>query len=74
MAVGGWACESSCFANNPQPDLQEGLSELEIEPERIRMVVCATTDLLEVSSFDVDNWLYRKISDVRTHLYVSAIA
>ena len=36
----GWACEASCFANNPQPDLQEGLGELEIKPETIRFVCC----------------------------------
>jgi len=24
MFLAAWACESSCFANNPQPDLQEG--------------------------------------------------
>jgi hypothetical protein len=37
MAVGAWACENSCFANNPTPDLQEGLGELEIKAETIRM-------------------------------------
>jgi hypothetical protein len=31
MQVGGWACEASCFANNPGPDLQEGLGTLEIK-------------------------------------------
>jgi hypothetical protein len=33
MGLGAWACDASCFANNPQPDLQEGLGELEIKAE-----------------------------------------
>jgi copper(I)-binding protein len=36
--LGAWACESSCFANNPTPDLQAGLGELEIKAETIRIV------------------------------------
>lgn len=63
MGLGGWACESSCFANNPQPDLQEGLGELEIKPETIRMVVCATRDLLEDASINVEQWIMRRVSD-----------
>ena len=36
MGLGSWACEGSCgFANNPQPDLSEGLGVLEIKPETI---------------------------------------
>jgi hypothetical protein len=31
MGLGAWACESSCFANNPTPDLQAGLGGLEIK-------------------------------------------
>jgi HK97 family phage major capsid protein len=62
MALGGRACEANCFANNPQSDLSEGLGTLEIRPETVRFVVCATSDLLEDASFDVEAWLYRKIS------------
>jgi hypothetical protein len=36
MAVAGWACEASCFANNPTQDLQAGLGELEIKAEPLR--------------------------------------
>ena len=36
MRVGAWACEASCFSNNPQPDLQDGLGELEIKTEALR--------------------------------------
>jgi HK97 family phage major capsid protein len=47
-----FACEATCFANNPQPDLQEGLGELEIKPETLRCVICATSDLLQDASFN----------------------
>jgi HK97 family phage major capsid protein len=63
MALASWSCESNCFANNPSPDLNEGLGTLTIKPETIRMVVCATSDLLEDASFDVEAWLFRKISE-----------
>jgi len=42
MFLAAWACESSCFANNPQPDLQEGLGEMDLKPESLRFVVCVT--------------------------------
>jgi hypothetical protein len=45
MGLGAWACESSCFANNPTPDLQAGLGGLEIKAETIRIVACATPRL-----------------------------
>lgn len=63
MGLGAWACESSCFSNNPQPDLAEGLGQLEIKPETIRMVACATRDLIEDASMNFESWLFRKIGD-----------
>jgi hypothetical protein len=59
---GHWSCESSCFHNNPQPDLNEGLGTLEIKPESLRFVVCATSDLLVDASFNVETWLLDKVS------------
>jgi HK97 family phage major capsid protein len=50
-------------ANNPQPDLQEGLGEPEIKAEPIRFVTCATGDLLQDAAFDVETWLFRKVSE-----------
>lgn len=44
-------------------ELQEGLDELNIKPETIRFVVCATRDLLEDAAFDVEAWLLRKVSE-----------
>jgi hypothetical protein len=56
MGLGAWACEASCFANNPQPDLQEGLGTMEIKAETIRFVRCATSDSLEDAAFDTESW------------------
>jgi HK97 family phage major capsid protein len=63
MFLAAWACESSCFANNPQPDLQEGLEEMDIKPETLRFVVCVTRDLLEDASINVEQWILRKASE-----------
>lgn len=60
--MGAWACEVGCFANNPQPDLQDGLGEMEIKPESIRYVACVNRDLVEDASIDFENWLYDKIN------------
>jgi HK97 family phage major capsid protein len=62
MFLAAWSCESNCFANNPQPDLQEGLGEMDIKPETIRFVVCVTRDLLEDASIDIEAWILRKAS------------
>ena len=42
MLDAGWSCDASCFANNPQPDLQEGLGTPEITSETIRYTACVT--------------------------------
>src|SRR5262249_19125573 len=55
--VAAWACESSCFANNPTQQIGQGLGEVEIKPESLRYIVCATRDLLEDSSTNVEAWL-----------------
>jgi len=62
MAVAAWACEASCFANNPQPDLQDGLGEMEIKPETLRYIVCASRDLLEDAAINVESWMIGKVS------------
>jgi HK97 family phage major capsid protein len=49
-----WACNASCFANNPLPDLQNGLGELEIKAESLRFVACAGNDLLADASFPIE--------------------
>jgi HK97 family phage major capsid protein len=49
-----WACEASCFANNPQPDLQDGLGELEIKAETLRFVCCVGSDLLADAAFNLE--------------------
>jgi hypothetical protein len=60
MFLAAWACESGCFANNPQPDLQEGLGEMDIKPETIRFVVCVTR---KDASINVEDWILRKVSE-----------
>jgi hypothetical protein len=42
---------------------REGLGTLEIKAESVRAVVCATRDLIEDSSFNVESWLTQKLSD-----------
>ena len=65
MQVGGWACEASCFANNPGPDLQEGLGTLKIKAESLRFVACATSELLQDAAFNVEAWLMdNKVSGI----------
>jgi HK97 family phage major capsid protein len=63
MGLGAWACEGSCFANNPMADLSEGLGQLEIKPETIRFVACATRDFLEDAAVSAENWIMRRISE-----------
>jgi HK97 family phage major capsid protein len=63
MGLGAWSCESSCFANNPAPDLAEGLGVLTIKPETIRFVACATRDFLEDASMNAEAWIMRRISE-----------
>src|SRR6516165_11141730 len=60
--VAAWACEASSFANNPTQQLGSGLGELEIKPESLRYIVCATRDLLEDSSVAIEPWLLSKAS------------
>jgi HK97 family phage major capsid protein len=57
-----WACDSTCFANNPNSKLGDGLGELEIKAEEIRHVVCATSDLIQDASFPIERWILDKVS------------
>jgi HK97 family phage major capsid protein len=57
-----WACETSCFANNPPAVLTEGLGEVELKPETLRYIVCASRDILEDASVDVESWMLMKVN------------
>jgi len=57
-----WACETACFANNPQPNLTDGLGELELKPETLRYIVCATRDILEDASINIESWMLDKVN------------
>jgi HK97 family phage major capsid protein len=63
MGLGAWACEASCLANNPSPDLAEGLGQLEIKPEAIRFIACATRDFVEDASMNAEARIMRRISE-----------
>jgi len=57
-----WACETACFANNPQPNLTDGLGELELKPETLRYIVCTTRDILEDASINIESWMLEKVN------------
>jgi HK97 family phage major capsid protein len=62
MNIAGWACDASCFANNPQVDLAAGLGQLEIKAEPLRFVACAGSDLLQDAAFNIEMWLMNRVS------------
>lgn len=62
LDIAAWACQTTCFANNPQPNLAEGLGELEIKPETLRYIVCASRDILEDASVDMESWMLQKVN------------
>src|SRR5262249_22774565 len=59
--IGAWACESSCFANNPTKQVGEDLGKLEINPGSLAYIVCWTRELLEDSSVNIErgSWTRR---------------
>jgi len=71
--VAAWACESSCFANNPTKNLGDGLGELEIKPESLRYIVCTTRELLEDSSVNIETWLLDKARRAFAHQINNAV-
>jgi len=56
-----WACEATCFANNPQADLS-GLGEMELKPETLRYVFCATRDALEDASINMESFMINLVN------------
>jgi HK97 family phage major capsid protein len=69
-----WSCHASCFANNPNAHLTEGLGQLEIKAEELRPVVCVTSDLLQDAAFNVESWIMNKVSDGFRNLISASIA
>ena len=51
-----------CWSANYTKDLVDGLGELEIKPEPLRYIICASRDLLEDASVDIEAWLLRKVA------------
>jgi hypothetical protein len=56
-----WACDGQCFPNTGSSDIAAGLGELEIKPEALRYTVCASRDLVEDASANVETWLLSKV-------------
>jgi len=71
--VAAWACESSCFANNPTQQIGSGLGELEIKPESLRYIVCATRELLDDASTNIEAWMIDKVNRAFRHQINAAI-
>jgi len=62
-----WACPTDCFSAGYTKSLTEGLGELEIRPEPLRYVICATRDLVEDASVDVERWVTDKAPRLPRH-------
>jgi len=62
MQESAWSCDVNCFANNPQADLAQGLGEMEIKAETLRHIVCASSDLIQDASFNIESWVLQKVS------------
>lgn len=73
LDTAAWACEASCFANNPQADLNTGLGELELKPETLRYIVCSTRDLLEDASINIESWMLGKVNWAFRNTMASAV-
>lgn len=56
----GWACESDCAANGNGADIAKGLGQLEMKPEELRGLICATRSFLEDAAINIENWIARK--------------
>ena len=63
LDIASWACESTCFANNPKAFLEDHLGELEIKAETLRYSLCATRDLIEDADIDIESWMIGKVRD-----------
>jgi len=71
--IAAWACESSCFANNPTQQIGSGLGELEIKPESLRYIVCATRELLDDASANIEGWMIAKVNTAFRHQINAAV-
>jgi HK97 family phage major capsid protein len=73
LDIAAWACQTTCFANNPAPNLTEGLGELEIKPETLRYIVCVTRDLLEDAATNLEAWMVSKVNRAFSNTISSAV-
>jgi HK97 family phage major capsid protein len=62
LDAAAWACDTDCFSASHVANVTAGLSELEIRPEPLRYLICASRDILEDASVDIEAWLLAKVS------------
>lgn len=56
----GWACEADCAANGNAADFTKGLGQLELRPEELRGLICASRSFLEDAAINIESWLVTK--------------
>jgi HK97 family phage major capsid protein len=61
------------LCQNPTQQIGAGMAELEIKAETIRYVLCASRELLEDASFNIETWALQKASQAIRVTVSSAI-
>ncbi|MGY3621250.1 phage major capsid protein [Bradyrhizobium sp. USDA 10063] len=56
----GWACETDCAVNASGADVARGLGQLELKPEELRGLICATRSFLDDAGINIENWITQK--------------
>lgn len=51
----GWACEANCASNGNAADIAKGLGQLEMKPDELRGLICATRSLLDDAAINLEN-------------------
>jgi HK97 family phage major capsid protein len=68
-----WACDVDCWSAQRIQDITKGLAEIEIRPEHLRYIVCASRDIIEDASVDMERWLFEKVSRAFRNTVSSAV-
>jgi HK97 family phage major capsid protein len=66
----GWSCEFSC--DGPGASLAP-IGQLEIKAESLRARICATPDILQDASYNLEGWLIQKASRAFRHQIAQAV-
>ena len=68
-----WGCDVDCFGATQIKNITDGLSEVEIKPEPLRYVLCSSRDIIDDAAVDIEQWLFRKVSNAVTRTVSSAM-